>query len=256
MKIDFLGNSHLGTVAPTLTREKSTHEVTHFISRTYGTVFPIVVDNSGGTPLSWITLEEKATGGHVLDLRQTDVLVIMGLRFSLVQMVDLWRHFHPVEAEGSYASPALSQKLWDAYVDAVFDASDMAQTLRVLPTEHRARVVVVPQPAPAAWVAEDPDPRYRLYKRMVRTGDWERVRADFDRQVSRFTARGAQVFPQPDSTVTGRGFTRSDLAMGNPQDNSENSFYSRGDFYHMNRNYAKLWVQEFYAWIDHITEAE
>lgn len=250
MKIDFIGNSHLGTIAPTITacHQEFGHEVRYFIARTYGTVPAGVLGDDGGVVLPNIKLEADARFGHVADLRDIDMLALVGLRFSLVQMVDLWKHFHPVDVQGSYASPAVGPTIWEAYVDAAFDATEAARTLDNLPASHRTRTVLIPQPAPAAWVAEVDDPRFRLYRRLVRSGDWERVRTDFARQIERIAARGVTVYSQAAATATPHGFTRSDLAMGNPSDTSEKSFFTRGDFYHMNSEFARTLVPDFLGW--------
>lgn len=250
MRIDFIGNSHLGAMAPMLTRNRGEREVAHYISRTYGTTPAAVMGHDGGVELPWIRLEESSRYGHVVDLRRSDLVVLMGLRFSLVQMVSLWKHFHPVDVEADYASPALGPDLWDAYVDAAFDATDMMRVARRLPADRRARTVAVPQPAPARWAGRREGSAYQIYRRLVGTGDWGRVLSDFRRQMDRLEASGIEVFQQPEATLAAPGFTRDELAKGDPQDTREDSFYSRGDFYHMNNDFADLVAPELYAWLD------
>ncbi|MDO5617805.1 hypothetical protein [Kocuria sp.] len=252
MKIEFIGNSHLGTIAPAITtyQREIDHDVEYYISRTYGSVPLGVVGDSAGAVLPSIKLESEARFGHVADLRQADVLALVGLRFSAVQMVDLWKHYHPVGAQGSYASPTVGPSIWDAYVDAAFDDTEAVRIIKALPASQRTRVVLIPQPAPAAWVAEVGDPRFRLYHRLVKTGDWDRVRTDYQRQLTRLSEFDVEVYEQPQSTITDQGFTRSELAMGNPADTSESSFYTRGDFYHMNKEFSQRLVPDFFKWIE------
>lgn len=250
MRIDFIGNSHLGALAPTLTRSRGEREIAHFISRTYGTTPAAVMGHDGGVELPWIRLEEASRYGHVADLRRSDLVVLVGLRFSLVQMVSLWKHFHPVDVQADYASPALGPGLWDAYVDAAFDATDMVRIVRGLPAQRRARPAAVPQPAPAQWAARREGSAHQIYRRLVGSGDWDRVLRDFRRQTARLEALGVDVFQQPESTLAAPGFTRDGLAKGDPQDTREDSFYSRGDFYHMNNDFAELVAPELYAWLD------
>lgn len=253
MRISFVGNSHLGTIAPALTKNKGKRHVSHFISRTYGTVPALLVSSSAGeSPIPHVKLEPESRYGSCIDLDKTDVVVTVGFNFSLVQMVKLWEHFCPVDSVGSYGAPSLNPTLWDAYVDAAFDATLMARTLRELSRMGAKAVAVVPQPAPAQWVSERDEDKFTLYRNLVRSGDWARVRRDFDRQVRRIEDMGAHVFPQPVHTLSRRGFTLSHLAMGDPADTSENSFYTRGDYYHMNREFAGHVATELYRWLDQV----
>lgn len=253
MKIDFVGNSHLGTLAPALTKGGGAHEVSHFISRTYGSSTPSLIGNDGGVPLPYIKLAEPIRYGTTIDLRRSDVVVAVGLNFSLVQMATLWAHFTPVDAQGDYGVPSLSTTMWNAYVDAAFDATFMFRLLTELQRLGAAAVAVLPQPAPAEWVSHRDGGKFELYRQLVLSGDWDRVRKDFDRQLARLEERDLHVFRQPEGTLTELGFTRDEFAMGNASDTGEDSFYSRGDFYHMNRAFAQRVAPHFYEWLERVT---
>ena len=250
MRIDFIGNSHLGTVAPELSRHKGDRDVAHYISRTYGSVTPSLVRGGERRALDYIKLEESLPYGAEIDLDRTDAVVCVGLNWSIVQMVNLWKYFRPVDARGDYAVPALSEPVWDAYVDAAFDSTHMSRLVSELLDLGEERIAVVPQPSPAEWVSSREGVRFAIYGEMTRVGDWTRVLEDFARQLDRLEKRGAHVFRQPAQTLTQVGFTKDRFAMGNVADQSEGSFYARGDFYHMNRDYARETSPDLFDWLD------
>lgn len=250
MRIDFIGNSHLGTIAPELSRHRGGREIAHFISRTYGSVAPSLVAGDDHRALPYIKLEEASPYGATIDLGRSDVVVAVGLNFSLVQMVKLWTHYCPVASGGEYGVTTLTEPLWDAYVDAAFDATHMGRLVAQLTDMGAVEVVVVPQPAPAQWAAHRDGPKFAIYRELTRAEDWDRVRVDFDRQLVRLEQIGVRVFRQPAETLTGSGFTDDRFAMGDPADQSETSFYARGDFYHMNREFARRVSPRLYSWLD------
>lgn len=249
MRIDFVGNSHLGTIAPALTKARGDREVAHFISRTYGSVDAVLVGDAGAVALPFIQLEDPPRYGAEIDARRADVVVAVGLNFSLVQMVKLWESFAPVDSIGDYGVPSLSDVVWNAYVDAAFDQIFMTRLVRLLRDADAKQVVVIPQPAPAAWVSSRDGERFALYGRLLASGDWNRVLADFARQVRRLEDAGIRVYPQARTTLTESGFTVDTYAMGDPADSGADSFYSRGDFYHMNRSFATALASDFYDWL-------
>lgn len=249
MRIDFVGNSHLGTIAPALTKARGDREVAHFISRTYGSVDAVLVGDAGSVELPFIQLEDTPRYGAEIDARRADAVVAVGLNFSLVQMVKLWESFAPVDSIGEYGVPSLSDVVWNAYVDAAFDQIFMTRLLRLLLDAGAQQVIVIPQPAPAAWASQRDGERFALYGQLLASGDWNRVLADFARQVRRLEDAGARVYPQPLATLTDDGFTEDAYAMGDPSDTGADSFYSRGDFYHMNRSFATALASDFYDWL-------
>lgn len=250
MKISFIGNSHLGTIAPALSRNRGQVDVEHFISRTYGTVSARLVGTQGHVDLPFIKLKDQTQAGDTLNLPTTDVTVAVGLNFSLIQVAKLWEHFIPVDAQGEYRAPTLSGDLWNAYVDAAFDSTHMTQIVEHLRSLGAGSVIAVPAPAPAEWVTHREGESFALYQALLRNGDWARVVHDFARQVDRLADRGVVVFEQPSSTTNEFGFSLDQFAMGDPSDTSEGSFYSRGDFYHMNGAFGTVFAAEFYEWLD------
>jgi hypothetical protein len=252
MRIDFVGNSHLGTIAPALTKARGDHEVAHFISRTYGSVDAVVVSDRGAVELPFIQLEDPPRYGVEIDVRRSDAVVAVGLNFSLVQMVKLWQSFAPVDSFGDYGVPSLSDAVWNAYVDAAFDQIFMTRLTRLLVEADAQQVIVIPQPSPAEWVSSRDGEKFALYGQLSSSGDWDRARADFARQVRRLESMGVRVFPQPRTTLTENGYTENTYAMGSPSDTAADSFYSRGDFYHMNRSFAAALASEFYGWLDEL----
>lgn len=252
MRIDFVGNSHLGTISMALTKLSGDHDVAHFVSRTYGTVDATLVGTEGSATLTYIKLTDPAKFGHTIQLSDCDLVVVVGLNFSLVQVVKLWESFQPVEAIGDYGVPSLSEDLWNAYVDAAFDGTFMLRTLHKLRQLGGPPAAAIPQPAPAEWVSTRQGESFAIYHELLANGDWPRVLSDFERQVRRLEDSGVRVFRQPLSTLAQNGFTENEFAMGDPSDTSEESFYARGDFYHMNNEYAGRVASEFYDWVDAI----
>lgn len=250
MRINFVGNSHLGTIAPALSKGRGNRDIAHFISRTYGTVNAIVGTKTGTVDLPYIKLEKSTRYGYTIDLESCDAIVAVGLNFSLVQMVKLWESFKPVCSVGDYDVPSLGDKMWDAYLDAAFDRTFMMRMTHEFIRSGDTPVFVISQSAPAEWVSERDGDRFAIYRSLVANGDWDKVRSDFARQVRRLERNGVRVFQQPRSTLTEHGFTKTEFAMGNPSDDAEGSFYSRGDFYHMNREFANRFAPEFYEWLD------
>ena len=251
-KISFVGNSHLGTISARLSRHHSEYgfdNVEHFVSRTYGAQPMGLVGRSSATIVREILLEDAGRYGTTLDTRNSSAVVAVGLRFSLVQLVDLWRHFQPDGAAADRGTPWLSPGMWQAYVDSAFDDTHLWRIVRALREAGVEKLHVVPQPHPAAWVTERSGEKFDIYRDLWATGDWEFVLTDWDRQVARLEGAGVEVFRQPEATLESPGRTRPSLSKGDPADPAEGSFYERGDFYHMNAAYAEAVVPEIYQWL-------
>ena len=75
-----------------------------------------------------------------------------------------------------------------------------------------------------------------MYRDIIQNGDGELILRDFKTAVSLVTV--ATVLTQPSNTVVNGLFTRRSFTLGDPDDSSEGSGFTRGDYYHGNVAWA------------------
>lgn len=239
MRICFIGNSHLGhagRAVRSLLRERP-HEADLFIERSYGTAPLTLRRDDEVHHLDRIPVDPK--GGVEVDVADYDAFVVVGLMFSLVRQVEACVEFQRDTYRGPRPGQIVSEPMYQHFLDGLYDATKAVLVLDLLQRLTDRPVWLVPQPLPLSWVRHRTGERFEVFGDLHAAGEAERTLQDFRRQVARVRERGVAVLDQPASTVVDRMFTRDEFGLADPADESETSFYRRGDFYHMNAQYGR-----------------
>jgi len=239
MRICFIGNSHLGHAGRAVRSllRGTGHEADLFVERSYGTE-PLTVRGADREQrLPRIPLDPR--GNTVVDMEAYDAFVVVGLMFALIRQVERSVEFQRDSYRGPRPGQIASEEMYQHYLDALFDATKATQVLDTLTAATDRPVWLVPQPLPLSWVRDRPGERFEVFGSLWQAGEADRTLGDFDRQVRRVEERGINVLRQPESTVVDRMFTHDRFGLADPADTSEKSFYTRGDFYHMNVDYGR-----------------
>jgi hypothetical protein len=249
MRVCMIGNSHLGPIAKASARrmrEVPGLRIGHFIDRTYGSVPLKLVGTSSAEVVGSIKIEDKPAVPSIVDIAEWDSFVVVGLGFSLIRLVEKWADFQPDALPPILGDHLLVPELAEGYDDAVMDSTKALTVIRVLRSMTDKPVSLLPAPLPAEWVASRSGERFEPF-RLFSEEDHKRYVADqFERQLGRIRDLGVEVVRPPQETVIDRIWTRDAFCLGNPSMGDENSFYARGDFYHMNEEYGEYVSQEIF----------
>lgn len=247
MRICFIGNSHLGhagRAVRSLLRD-TPHEADLFIERSYGTE-PLTIHNGAGTHrFDHIPMDPRL--GTEFRVEDYDAFVVVGLMFSLIRQVEGSVDFQRDTYRGPRPGQIASEAMYQHYLDGLFDETKARLVMDTLQQVTDRPIWLVPQPLPLSWVRDRTGERFEVFGDLYAAGEADRTLADFHRQVERVRERGVQVLPQPESTIVDDMFTRSEFGLADPQDQSEKSFYRRGDFYHMNVDFGREQMQSLFG---------
>lgn len=239
MRICLIGNSHLGhagRAVRSLLRD-TPHEADLFIERSYGTE-PLAV-RSGQDVARFERIPVDPRSGAEVRVEDYDAFVVVGLMFSLIRQVEASVDFQRDTYRGPRPGQIASEAMYRRFLDGLFDATKARLVMDALQQVTDRPVWLLPQPLPLSWVRDREGERFEVFGNLYASGEVERTLADFQHQVDRVRERGVHVLAQPGSTVTDRMFTRDEFGLADPADQSEKSFYRRGDFYHMNADYGR-----------------
>jgi hypothetical protein len=247
MRICFIGNSHLGHAGRAVRAllKDTPHEADLFIERSYGTESLAIRHGEGVDALARVPVDPRS--GAEVRVEDYDAFVVVGLMFSLVRQVERSVDFQRDTYRGPRPGQIASEAMYQHYLDGLFDATKARLVMDTLRRVTDRPVWLVPQPLPLSWVRHRTGERFEVFGDLYACGEAERTLADFNRQVERVRQRGVQVLPQPVSTVVDGMFTRDEYGLADPQDQSEESFYQRGDFYHMNADYGREQMQVLFG---------
>lgn len=243
MRICFIGNSHLGHAAQPIRSlvKDGPHEADLFVERSYGTE-PLTV-RAAGTDRRLARIPLDARLGTVADVEAYDAFVVVGLMFSLVRQVESSVSFQRDTYRGPTPGAIASEAMYQRFLDSLYDATKAVHVLDTLQEITDRPLWLIPQPLPLSWVRQRQGERFEVFGDLWSSGEAERTLADFRRQVRRIEDRGIGVLPQPASTVVDEMFTRDEFGLADPADDSEKSFYRRGDFYHMNKDFGRAQIE-------------
>ncbi len=244
MRICFIGNSHLGHAAQAIRGlvKGGPHEADLFVERSYGSEPLTIRAGQAEHRLPRIPLDARLE--TVADVGSYDAFVLVGLMFSLVRQVESSVEFQRDTYRGPTPGAIASEAMYQRYLDALYDATKATLVLDTLQQVTDKPLWLIPQPLPLSWVREREGARFEVFGALWDSGEAERTLADFRRQVQRVEDRGIGVLPQPESTTVDGMFTRDEFGLADPADVSEKSFYVRGDFYHMNREYGRAQITD------------
>lgn len=247
MRICLIGNSHLGhagRAVRSLLRD-TPHAADLFIERSYGTEPLTIHSGEGAHRFEHIPMDPRL--GTEVRMEDYDAFVVVGLMFSLIRQVEASVDFQRDTYRGPRRGQIASEAMYQHFLDGLFDATKARLVMDTLQQATDRPVWLIPQPLPLSWVRNRTGERFEVFGDLHASGETERTLADFHRQVERVRERGVQVLPQPESTVEDEMFTRDEFGLADPQDQSEKSFYRRGDFYHMNVDYGREQMQSLFS---------
>lgn len=257
MKVCFIGNSHLGPIAAvshTVAAEEPGTKIASFISRTYGTVPLKVIAEADAEVFPFVKIDVRTGADSVLSLDDWDAIVVVGFGFSLIRLVERWGHFQPDSLAADLGGHYLVQEFANDSDDECMDTTQAVRLIRRLREMTVKPIYLVPAPLPAEWAAERDGQSFEPFRKLREAGDEKRSLSAFDRQLRRLPGRRIKPVRQPASLTTGGMWTPSEFCLGRPEDNEEGSFYARGDFYHMNKEFGEIYLREILRTIhtDHV----
>jgi hypothetical protein len=247
MRICFIGNSHLGHAGRAVRAllKDTPHEADLFIERSYGTEPLAIRHGDGVDTLARVPVDPRS--GTEVRVQDYDAFVVVGLMFSLIRQVERSVDFQRDTYRGPRRGQIASEAMYQHYLDGLFDETKARLVLDILQRATDRPAWLIPQPLPLSWVRERTGERFEVFGDLYASGEVERTLADFHRQTERVRERGVQVLPQPESTVVDGMFTRDEFGLADPRDQTEKSFYRRGDFYHMNADYGREQMQSLFG---------
>ncbi|XAS65990.1 hypothetical protein V3C33_10720 [Micrococcaceae bacterium Sec5.7] len=220
--------------------ETSGLRIGHYIDRTYGKVPLKLVGRASAGAMASFLIEEGDNISSMVAVEDWDAFVVVGLGFSLVRLVEKWTSFQPDCLSEPVGEHLLVPELVDGYDNAGMDTTKALALIRKLRTLTDKPISLVPGPLPAAWVLNRSGGRFDSFQPFAGYRNRAFLLAQFEKQVNRVRAMGVDVVNPPEETVIDDMWTRTEFCLGQPSDPSPDSFYAKGDFYHMNREYGDL----------------
>lgn len=237
-----IGNSHLGPVAQASARrilESPGLLIGHYIDRTYGKVPLRLVGDATFSDMPSILIEESSDISSAVDIAKWDKFVVVGLGFSVIRLVEHWTVFQPDALPFTVGEHLLVPDLVDGYNDAVMDSTKAMNLIRGLRSMTTKPISLVPAPLPAAWVQSRLGERFDPFHTFRNSNSRAYLVDQFENQVNRVRALDVDVLAPPEDAIIDQIWTKNEFCLGEPSNTYADSFYSRGDFYHMNREYGE-----------------
>jgi hypothetical protein len=243
MRVCLIGNSHLGPIAAASAhrmREIPELRIGHYIDRTYGKVPLKMVSQTGAETLTSFRVEEGDNISSTVSVEEWDAFAVVGLGFSLIRLVERWTTFQPDRLPASIGKHLLVPDLVDGYDDASMDTTRALGLISKLRALTDKPISLVPGPLPASWVLNRDGGRFDSFHPFSEHRNRAFLLAQYEKQINRVREMGVRVITPPEDTVIDEMWTRTEFCLGQPSDHSPDSFYAKGDFYHMNRDYGDL----------------
>jgi hypothetical protein len=249
MKICFIGNSHMSRFYSLLTEKKpaleegaevpETISPSFFLERAVGTM-PLTIYGEGdgdGATFNDILL----TRSRPLRCRDYEAFVTIGLGFSLISIIEFWGQYRPLHdiGAGPY-SHLVSDAFYQKAAASLLHESKAVRVLREIGKHTNKPRILVPQPYPMLWAQDGQTGRTGVFKFISDSGLLEAAGALYERIVNEIETSGIIVQRQPPETQANVYFTKNEFGLADPQDTSEGSLFSRGDFFHANTAFAEL----------------
>ncbi|BCW85363.1 hypothetical protein NicSoilE8_30360 [Arthrobacter sp. NicSoilE8] len=244
MKISLIGNSHLGPIAAAASGD-TRHETGHYISRTYGKLPLKIISKNSAVVVPEIRIEDQPHVQSVLNIDDWDAFVVVGCGYSVVRLVENWSEYQPDALPAEIGQYLVPEDLYPGYENEVMDTTQAVRIAVQLQSVTDKPIYLVPAPLPAEWVLRREGGRFESFHPFSDPQCRDYLLGRVSDQLRRLEKRGIRPIVQPGSTIDSQIWTKTEFCLGQPNDTSEKSFYSRGDFYHMNKDFGSV------AW-DHI----
>ncbi len=251
MRICFVGDSHLGHVKPAWDELAQAHPqlaVDFKIERTYGEK-PLVIRDSGlGEHDAPSVFDDiRLVYGEVLDCARYEVFVVFGMHYSMNTLARTYPRFrsdHQAQGAGAYM---LSGEAYQDSANELLMSHKAGRIIRALRARTDKPIVYVQQPHPLEWIAARGDLDFGFYRDALGNGDDAGLAAVYSRSLEQLKQLDVHVRPQPTATRSGNIFTQARFGLADPADVSPESLYSRGDYYHMNKDYGLLALDDLFT---------
>lgn len=243
MRICFIGDSHLGHIKTVWDERQERHpdwQVGFRVERTYGEEPLVIHDGAQQTVLENITLAFSPE----VDVRDWDAFVVFGMHYSAAAIAKVYPKFRSDAHAPSPKAYVLSRA---AFAEGILDLLRSTKAARVMSALHALSsvpILYVQQPNPLAWVRQRTEPKLRHFGRLAQAGDHLSLSALHAAALDDLEDRGITVLRQPPETKEDEFFTQDQYGLADPTDTAEGSAFSKGDYFHMNKAYGNLVMDE------------
>ncbi|WP_418909112.1 hypothetical protein [Glutamicibacter endophyticus] len=247
MRICFIGNSHLGPLAVSSQDIKAVHDADKrkfYISRTYGTQRLKVVGLNKVSILDMVKIDADSATKSTIFTEDYDQFVIVGFGFSLISIVESWREYQPDDLPAYLGGQLMTKEVAKSYNNYCLAKSQASRLLAELRAVTDKPITLVPAPLPAKWAAEESGERLETFHLFRGAEPARYVHDVFMKQQDRFRAEGIRIVSQPLETIDELIWTKSTLCLGQPGIDDPRGFFEKRDFYHMNKKFGNLMLQE------------
>ncbi|MEE2528804.1 hypothetical protein V1639_07155 [Pseudarthrobacter sp. J75] len=219
-------------------------QVGHYISRTYGALPLKVYSENDADVFSFVKIEDRPGVSSVLSLSDWDAFIVVGFGYSLVRLVEQWGAYQPDFLKADFGGHLLRADFASDYENHCMDTTQAVRLLHRLREMTSKPIYLVPAPLPAEWAAKRDGAKFDAWRAIHEAGDEAHAVAAYERQLRRLPGRRIKPIKQPQATISGTIWTRSEYALGQPNDAADDSFFARGDFYHMNKSFGEIALRE------------
>lgn len=244
MKLCFIGDSHLGHIVP-VWKEKaaadSTMQAGFHIERTYGTL-----------PLTLLSSSEKVAEftditcaySAEVDIDSYDAFIVFGMHYSLTALAKTHPLYRSSQSNGNKSAYLLSDSAYTAMTDELFQYSKAKRVIDALKGNTERPIFYAQQPMPLEWIVARQDKGLGFFGKIVESGDLQLLLENYELMLSRLESEGIHVLRQPSQTFASPGFTKAEYGLADASDQSPESPYSKGDYFHMNSSYGELITED------------
>lgn len=240
MKLCFVGDSHLGHIMP-VWKEKAASDPSmragFHIERTYGTL-PLTLVN-GGERVAEFTDITCAYSAEI-DLNSYDAFIVFGMHYSLTALAKTHSSYRSAQNRGNAGAYLLSDSAYIAMTSELFQLSKAKRVIDALIRNTRKPVFYAQQPMPLEWVIERPEENLTFFRKIVESGDIHQLLASYENMLTALELEGVRLLRQPSQTLSMPGFTKAQYGLADTSDQSPESPFSKGDYFHMNSSYGEL----------------
>ncbi|MCD4852200.1 hypothetical protein LN996_15390 [Arthrobacter sp. AK01] len=211
------------------------------IERTYGTL-PLTLQ-SGSTKVAEFPDITCAYSADV-DLNSYDAFIVFGMHYSLTALAKTHAKYRSAENKGNNGAYLLSKPAYSAMTDELFQFSKAKRVIDAVRKNSNLPVFYAQQPMPLEWIIGRQDRNLGFFKSIVDSDDIDQLLDTYGVMLNRLEDEGVRVLRQPPQTLAEPGFTKSHYGMADVEDQTPESPYTKGDYFHMNSHYGELVTQD------------
>ena len=247
-KLCFIGNSHLGCIKRAWTEIWRDHpgvKIDFFVNRSAGTI-PLTIGRSADDPTEFtdILLER----GAALVPADYDGVFVFSLEFSLIRLAAIYSLYRAEDQAIGKGQHLISDAVYLASAKAALRDTRAVKVAKAVSSHGGHETYIVEQPRPSAYLTHAPEETLTSFRAAVAAGDGgsiERMYLQAAREVA--NSAGAQLVEQPTDTAESQMLTKGEYGLCDINDQSEGSWFARGDFIHMNPAFGRLVVEQIMA---------